>query len=253
MSTRHTVLSIALLIASAGILLPATANAASVYSITGDDLKMNTLGSEYIHSRHIGLMPYWGPCYRCETKYKEQCSASNNSSNLVTYSGDGRAWTVKDDNCTWFMDIDSGQYANEYDSTLSWNNSTKSFSGYLNFTGTSEIGYLCGGNSGIEGSGSSIFPMNSPIGTGGCSPNNQGATGQPLTLVNGKFVGGPITIGNVWGNWTITATGSCLAVSYNGAQEGDLCAFTTTSYQSCRDHSPTSSECQVPYKDGPVG
>ena len=83
MSTRRTALSIALLMASAGIILPATVQAASVYGITGDDLQMNTLGSQYIHSRHTGLMPYWGPCYRCTTQIESEPTCTPGTQNHV--------------------------------------------------------------------------------------------------------------------------------------------------------------------------
>ncbi|MBU2765982.1 hypothetical protein HAP94_07180 [Acidithiobacillus ferrivorans] len=249
MRTRPTHMALLRSLAAASLIAlvwPSLANAMSVQGVTQNALQLNTLGTPYIHSRHAGLMPYWGPCYRCQTVTTSYCTAANNNSNLMTYSGQGNSFTVSDTNCNWSLVLNNGQWAGYYDSTLSWNNTTGTFSGSLNFTGASEIQVICGGNSGIAGSGSSIVPDNLPIGSGGCNPGNQTATGNPITLQNGDFVGGPITIGNVWGNWTVAAAGTCLAVSYNGASEGDLCAFTNTTKQVCHHYLPTSTTCKRP-------
>ncbi|MBE7562795.1 hypothetical protein H7F10_07495 [Acidithiobacillus sp. HP-6] len=128
MITRHAALSIALLMASAGIILPAPSLAASVYGITGDDLQMNTLGSQYIHSRHTGLMPYWGPCYRC--KKQEECSpqpypkASYCAGPVNGWAGNGDApdaqWIYGTTNCR-----NAGSGVTQYLETF-YNNNTDS-------------------------------------------------------------------------------------------------------------------------------
>lgn len=90
-------------------LFSCTAQAASVYGIAQDDLQMGTLGEQYIHSRHIGLMPYWGPCDRCSREavcspqpYPKAASCAGPINGWATgegtYAPDAQ-WIYGTDNC----------------------------------------------------------------------------------------------------------------------------------------------------------
>lgn len=218
--------------------------ATSAYSITGDDLQMNTLGSEYIHSRHTGLMPYWGPCYRCKKKMNITSLTSD-----IASSSPGNPWEIKGSGDQWqFIDPQAAQQGSGYTYVLSYDKSKQNFSGFVNLTGSSEIGYVCGGNSGLIGSGSSIFAMNSPVGVNNCDGSyidTQTATGGPITLnSDGTFSGTAIDVNNYWGTYTFTPESYCIDATFNGTSIGDMCASGKIE-RTCKQYSPTSSECQT--------
>ena len=114
-----------------------------------------------------------------------------------------------------------------------------SFSGCVNITGTAQVGYNCGGNSGFCGSGNEILPENEP--PTACGPNGQGlysggylpagtqiGTGQPIVYSGGTFSGGPITdyyassTGQLM-TFQLTPDGSCVKESLNGVTTGEFC------------------------------
>ncbi|MBN6739616.1 hypothetical protein JKG47_03555 [Acidithiobacillus sp. MC6.1] len=126
-----------------------------------------------------------------------------------------------------------------YGSCINYSGGT--FSGCLNISGTSQVGYVCGGNSGICGSGNSIIANSAP--PAGCGPNDQSvvassgtsypkstqiASGGPITYQNGQFSGAPIQVlylSSTGRQMTTeyTANGTCLVETLNGSPQGEYC------------------------------
>lgn len=215
--------------------IPFNAQAASVYSITGDDLKMNTLGSEYIHSRRIGLMPYWGPCYRCPTTLESEAACTPGTEHVLaqwTSSGYSSCGGYETDSFEAYAVCENSGIVkivlqnNSYDPNASV--------GQKNYGATVPIPVPPGGSYGQS------VNMNSVFGGGNsCSQNfdwypTYGITGDD---VNGTF-NGSITFGNYLspGQYEQSPT-------YHVAFQN----YKLVPVQICKDYSPTSSECQIPY------
>lgn len=88
MKSRQLSITVAVL---ATLAISPYAQAASVQAVSGDAKIMNTLGKTYIHSRHTGTMPYWGPCYRCKSKIEDvpTCNSSEEHQVLATWTNSG--------------------------------------------------------------------------------------------------------------------------------------------------------------------
>lgn len=235
MSTRRTALSIALLMASAGIILPAPALAASVYGITGDDLQMNTLGQQYIHSRHTGLMPYWGPCYRCTTQVESEPTCTPGTQNHVlaqwTNTGNSSCGGYESDSfeaytqCTNSGIVQIVLQNNSYDPNASV--------GQKNYGATVPIAVPQGGNYGQSLNMSSVFG-----GGNSCSQNfdwypTYGITGED---VNGTF-NGTVTFGNYLSPSQYEQSPTFPVVFQN---------YKLVSVRTCQQYAPTSTECKTP-------
>ena len=240
----RTAVFLALFAGLSAVDLPDTARAASVFGIAQDDLNMNTLGTPYIHSRHTGLMPYWGPCYRCQQELQITSLTANIDSN-----GPGNPWTISGSGTDWtFSDPAAAQHGAAYQQVLSYSPSTGEFTGAVNLTGSAEIGYVCGGNSGLEAAGSSIDAMNLPVGVNDCDAsylNSQNAFGGPITLTDGTFTGNAIYVNDSWGTYEFYPSGHCVDATFNGANIGQMCGA-GVEQNVCTHYAPTTTECQTP-------
>lgn len=101
-------------------------------------------------------------------------------------------------------------------------NPSSGFSGATNITGSTQVCSTGSGNSGIGGSGFSLYPISL---SGGSS--QQVAYGNDITLdaSNATWSGGPITVGNAWGWFEFyVANSSTVDITYNGAQVGTIAA-----------------------------
>ncbi len=76
-------------------LIPATAFAASVTTISSDALAMGQLGKPYIHSQYSGSMPYWGPCERCQEEPvntpSQMCTTDTQGVPLAQWTSSGQS------------------------------------------------------------------------------------------------------------------------------------------------------------------
>ncbi|MBU2722821.1 prepilin-type N-terminal cleavage/methylation domain-containing protein [Acidithiobacillus ferridurans] len=128
-------------------------------------------------------------------------------------------------------------YSSGYSSSITYSPSG-GFNGCLNITGTAEVGHVCGGNSGICGSGNTITANSSPLSScaggnaysagGESSYATQTATGGPISYQGGQFSGSPIVVNYIGPNGnphsiTFTPNGTCMAESVNGQNVGNYC------------------------------
>ena len=164
----------------------------------------------------------------------------------VTYSQavtGGNGFSLNSSNGQVCVSLNSGNGANPnlapyYASCMSTANGQ--FNGFVNITGTAQVGYNCGGNSGFAGQGNEIVPVDNPptmCGPGGQGVMSNGAllpantqigTGQPIVYSGGVFSGGPITdyyassTGQLM-TFQLTPAGSCVKESLNGVTTGEFC------------------------------
>lgn len=227
----------AVLIALFGLqtsVLPTEAQAASVYGIAQNDLQMNTLGTPYIHSRHTGTIPYWGPCYRCTTQMVSEpaCTPGSPAQTLAQYtlSGYSSCGGFESDSFTA-----TTQCANGAVQLVLTNNSYNpaDTTGKQYYSATVPIAIPNGGSFGSSVNMQAVFG-----GGNGCSQNfdwypTYAITGED---VNGTF-NGSVTFGNYLspGQYQQSPTFPVVFQNYK------LVAQTT-----CQQYAPTSSECQTP-------
>lgn len=99
---------------------------------------------------------------------------------------------------------------------------TSGFSGATNITGATQVCSEGCGNSGIGGSGDSLYPISYP-----CGSSQQVAYGSNIVLdtSNATWSGGPLTVGNYWGWFVFTITSpNTITITYNGANVGTITA-----------------------------
>jgi len=214
--------------------LPTTAQAASVYGIAQNNLQMNTLGEPYIHSRHTGTMPYWGPCYRCTTQMVTEpaCTQGQPPVTLAatTLSGYSDCGGFESDSFTAQTQCSNGNVQ-----LVLTNNSYNpaDTTGQIYYSATVPIAIPNGGNYGTTVNMQSIFG-----GGNGCSENfdwypTYAITGED---VNGTF-NGTVTFGNY--------------LSPGQYQQSQTFPITFQNYKivaqtTCHHYAPTSSMCQTP-------
>jgi hypothetical protein len=126
----------------------------------------------------------------------------------ISYSGTGNGWTITGGTAWSFTDPGAAHYGLGYTQTIQYDPFSNTFSGNINISGTVQVGYVCGGNSGLYGSGNELLPLNQPNDSSCSQPepeSSQTATGTPIQLSNtnggGVFSGGPITVNEAWGSF----------------------------------------------------
>ena len=232
-------------------------NLLTVASQTGEDCSCNGQSATpqcvtYESACQSGLGGY-------QTSYNAcSCSTTNNVNGTATpncqvlaqqanYSQfvvGGNGFSLNSSNGQVCVSLNSGNGANAnlapyYASCMSTANGQ--FNGFVNITGTAQVGYNCGGNSGFAGQGNEIVPVNNPPTT--CASGGQGVmssngallpantqigTGQPIVYSGGTFSGGPIidyyasSTGKLM-TFELTPHGSCVEESLNGAATGEFC------------------------------
>ncbi|ACK78025.1 hypothetical protein JKG41_09935 [Acidithiobacillus sp. MC2.1] len=211
-----------------------TAQAASVYGIAQDDLNMNTLGTPYIHSRHTGLMPYWGPCYRCSTQMVSEpaCTVGTPPVTLASWtnSGNSSCGGYESDSFTASTQCSTSGVVQLVVTNSSYNPADTT--GKVNYGVTIPLSIPNGGNYG------SAVNMNDVFGGNNCSQNfdwypSYAVTGED---VNGTF-NGTVTFGNYLSPSQYAQSPSFPVVFQN---------YKLVAVRTCHQYAPTSSECQTP-------
>lgn len=237
-------LAVAAMSVMAGLAFSPVSQAASVYSITGDDLGMNVLGSEYIHSRRIGLMPYWGPCERCTTN-KINCSIPVSGSGLSSSDNDfiNKAYWP-DPNASWVYGTAAGCESNVPNGVTSTVVGT-----YDNTTGSTIDAtlYFAADDKGT------VSINGNQVG----SYNDGGYWGTRAYPATGGVVSDPVALPPGKDQIVFSITNdSALIHGNNGSmgiltimKNGQVLIDTNKSWsvypvsQTCRDYAPTSLEC----------
>jgi hypothetical protein len=244
MRIRHHLRRLFAAFAVAGVFSAAPlAQAASVSTATSDARTLGTMGSLYIHSRHVGTMPYWGDCYRCQPTEQLQSCTTQTSPTGFAYSSGGNNVYIESASCDFTAQDANTTTPTGLSSVITYDPTTGDFTGQMDITGISQYGQVCGGNSGLEGTGTTIVPMDSPAEPAGCTTTNQSASGPPISVSGEMFSGGPITVGNAWGNFVFTPSSNCLSVTFNNSPLGYVCMFPTKMVEQCTHYAPTSQQC----------
>ncbi len=182
-------------------------------------------------------------------EYCTSCNGSSSSPNCVapsqnyTYSTSnlGNPISLVSSNGSYCLTGHGSHVSSYYDSCINYSGS--SFSGCINVGGTAMVGYVCGGNSGICGSGNTLIANSLPPTV--CGPNNEAETyyggtihdypestqianGGPLTYQSGQFSGSPINVYYISGtgqtmHTQFVADGPCVTELLNGNPEGQYC------------------------------
>ena len=214
--------------------LSTTAQAASVYGIAQNDLQMNTLGTQYIHSRHTGLMPYWGPCDRCTTQMVSEpaCTVGSQPQTLATWtnSGNSSCGGYESDTFTATTQCSLSGVVQLVITNNSYNPADTT--GKVNYGINIPLTVPNGGNYGTQ------LNMNDVFGGNNCSQNfdwypSFGITGED---VNGTF-NGTITFGNYLSPSQYAQSPTFPVVFQN---------YKLVSVRTCKQYAPTSTECQTP-------
>ena len=215
--------------------LPTTARAASVYGITENDLQMNTLGEAYIHSRHTGLMPYWGPCYRCTEQMVSEptCTVSGQQQVLAqwTSSGNSSCGGYESDTFTAYTQCTGSGVVQIVLQNNSYNPADSTGQDYYN--ATVPIGVPDGGNYGSSVNMQAVFG-----GGNNCSQNfdwypTYAITGED---VNGTF-NGTVTFGNYLSPGQYQQSPNFPVVFQN---------YKEVEKRVCKQYAPLSTECKTP-------
>jgi hypothetical protein len=214
--------------------LSTTAQAASVYGIAQNDLQMNTLGTPYIHSRHTGLMPYWGPCERCTTQMVSEpaCTVGSQPQTLATWTnaGNSSCGGYESDTFTATTQCSLSGVVQLVITNNSYNPADTT--GKVNYGINIPLTVPNGGNYGTQ------LNMNDVFGGNNCSQNfdwypSFGITGED---VNGTF-NGTITFGNYLSPSQYAQSPTFPVVFQN---------YKLVSVRTCKQYAPTSTECQTP-------
>lgn len=227
---------------------PALSQAASVDAVSKDNLELQQLGSTYIHSRHVGTMPYWGECYRCAPQVvNNYCTTQTNPSGFE-YTEGGNDLYIQSANCSIYStDASDTEENTGLADSITYDDTTNVFSGAIDLTGLTQEGVICGGNSGIQGENNTIVALNDPTpdSTSSTCDANQDASGGPITLTGTEFGGSPITVENAWGFFTVSPGDNCLNFSFNNESLGAACLFPASMEIRCHHYAPTSSQCET--------
>ncbi len=212
-----------------------TALGASVYGITENDLQMNTLGENYIHSRHTGLMPYWGPCYRCTEQLVSEptCTVSNQHQVLAQWTNNGNSSCggYESDTFTAYTQCTGSGIVQIVLQNNSYNPADTT--GRVYYNATVPIAVPNGGNYGSNVNMQAVFG-----GGNSCSQNfdwypTYSITGEDI---NGTF-NGTVTFGNYLSPSQYEQSPNFPVVFQN---------YKEVEERVCKQYAPTSSECQTP-------
>lgn len=208
---------------------------ASVYGITHDDLEMNTMGEAYIHARHTGLMPYWGPCYRCKTQVVSEptCTVGTQQHTLAEWTSNGYSSCggFESDSFTAYTQCTGSGVVQIVLQNNSYNPADTTGKDY--YSATVPIAVPNGGNYGTSVNMQAVFG-----GGNNCSENfdwypTYAITGED---VNGTF-NGTVTFGNYLspGQYQQSPT---FPVVFQNYKEVDK--------RVCKQYAPLSTECKTP-------
>lgn len=220
---------LAVLLATMAIAGPA--DAASVTAVSGDAHIMATLGKPYIHSRHVGTMPYWGPCYRCTTKEEPEASCKSGKTHVLatwTSSGDSTCGGYESDTFTAYTEC-SGSAVDLYLRNNSYNPADTTGKMYYNAT----VPISMGGSYGNQVNMQAVF--------GGGNSCSQDFDWYPTYAITGDDTdgtfNGTVTFGNYLSPYQYQQSPSFHIIFQN---------YKLVSVRVCKHYEPTSNECATP-------
>ncbi|MBN6739625.1 hypothetical protein JKG47_03600 [Acidithiobacillus sp. MC6.1] len=222
------------------------AQAASVDQVSGNAALMPTLNRQYVHSRHAGTMPYWGPCYRCKMlpvqTASPQCAANTPPEVLAEWTNSGTSSCGSQETDTFEATtqcLTNGEESIEFTETSSDPGATVSqksyqlsadytlMNGLANVTGTGPVGQ-CSGSTGAQTDFTCGFGQNS------CGNNFDW---YPEITVDGTEGSGSF-------NGTITFTNYLSPTQEQSASfDVQFSNYITTKERICKQYPPLSSEC----------